>query len=77
MKIIIISKGYLRRNMVDSATVSLLTACFNRLQDERQSEILGIAEAFTFAQRGVHSDPWGAMRGILQEPLPEELSEKD
>jgi hypothetical protein len=63
--------------MVDNTTVSLLTACFNRLPDERQSEILGIAEAFTFTQQGADSDPLAAMRGILREPLTGELAGKD
>jgi hypothetical protein len=65
----IIAIRYSRGIMVDKETVSLLTACFNRLPEEKQSEILGIAEAFTFAQRGADSDPWGALCGILQEPL--------
>jgi hypothetical protein len=46
-----------------------LTACFNRLSDEKQSEILGIAEAFTFTQWGADSDPLTAMCDILREPL--------
>ncbi|GHU59590.1 hypothetical protein FACS189444_5170 [Spirochaetia bacterium] len=62
--------------MTDTATVSRLTAYFNRLPVERQSEILGIAEAFAFTQRGADSDPWAAMRGILREPLTEELAGK-
>jgi hypothetical protein len=63
--------------MSDAATVSRLTACFNRLPDEKQSEILGIAEAFAFTQRGADSDPLAAMRGILREPLTGELTGKD
>jgi hypothetical protein len=63
--------------MVDKASVSVLTACFNRLPDERQSEILGIAEAFSFTQRDADSDPWITMRGILREPLTGELAGKD
>jgi hypothetical protein len=64
--------------MTDTATVSRLTAYFNRLPAERQSEILGIAEAFAFTQRDADSDPLAAMRGILREPpLTGELAEKD
>lgn len=63
--------------MTDTATISRLTAYFNRLPVERQSEILGIAEAFAFTQRGADSDPWDAMRGILQEPPGGELAGKD
>jgi hypothetical protein len=63
--------------MTDTATVSRLTACFNRLPDERQSEILGIAEAFAFTQRGMDSDPWAAMRDILREPLTREPAGKE
>ncbi|GHT60210.1 hypothetical protein FACS1894109_17540 [Spirochaetia bacterium] len=63
--------------MTDTVTVSRLTAYFNRLPVERQSEILGIAEAFAFTQRGADSDSWDAMRGILREPLIGELPGKD
>ncbi|GHV87596.1 hypothetical protein AGMMS50255_8920 [Spirochaetia bacterium] len=63
--------------MTDTVTVSRLTAYFNRLPAERQSEILGIAEAFAFTQRGAGSDPWDDMRGILREPLTGELAGKD
>ncbi|GHV89792.1 hypothetical protein AGMMS50268_02950 [Spirochaetia bacterium] len=63
--------------MTDTITVSRLTACFNRLPVERQSEILGIAEAFAFTQRGADSDPWAAMRSILREPPAGELAGKD
>ncbi|GHV63082.1 hypothetical protein AGMMS49587_11940 [Spirochaetia bacterium] len=63
--------------MTDTVTVSRLTAYFNRLPVERQSEILGIAEAFAFIQRGADSDPWAAMRGILREPQVGELAGKD
>jgi hypothetical protein len=63
--------------MNDTATVSRLTACFNRLPDERKSEILGIAEAFAFTQRSANADPWAVMRGILQGPLAGELAGKD
>ncbi|GHV79047.1 hypothetical protein AGMMS49944_08380 [Spirochaetia bacterium] len=59
--------------MTDTVTVSRLTAYFNRLPVERQSEILGIAEAFAFTQRSADSDPLAAMRGILQEPPGGEL----
>jgi hypothetical protein len=52
-----------------SDMVSRLTAFFNRLSDEKQSEILGIAEAFIFTQRGVNSDILTAMNDILREPL--------
>ncbi|GHU48392.1 hypothetical protein FACS1894200_05360 [Spirochaetia bacterium] len=46
-----------------------MTASFNRLSDEKQSEILGIAEAFIFTQRGVNSDLLTVMHDILGEPL--------
>jgi hypothetical protein len=62
--------------MIDVVTVSQVAAYFNRLPDERQSEILGIAEAFTFTQQGAESDPLAAMRGILREPLTGELAGK-
>jgi hypothetical protein len=63
--------------MTDTAMVSRLTAYFNRLPVEKQSEILGIAEAFAFTQRDADSDPQAAMRGILREPLTGELAGKD
>jgi hypothetical protein len=63
--------------MTNTATVSRLTDCFSRLSDERQSEILGIAEAFAFTQRSAGSDPLDAMRGILWEPLIGELPGKE
>jgi hypothetical protein len=63
--------------MTDMATVSCLTACFNRLPDEKQSEILGIAEAFAFIQRGIDSDLLTAMGSILREPLTGELTGKE
>ena len=63
--------------MTDEVTVSRLTGCFNRLSAERQSEILGIAEAFAFTQQGAGSDPLAVMRGILQEPPAGELAGKD
>jgi hypothetical protein len=66
-----------RRIMSDTATVSLLTAYFNRLPDERRSEILGIAEAFAFTQRSANADPWAVMRGILRGPLIGEFAGKD
>ncbi|MDR1025498.1 MAG: hypothetical protein LBL56_07195, partial [Treponema sp.] len=37
--------------MIDEVTLSRLKVQFNRLSREQQAEVLGMAEAFTFAQR--------------------------
>jgi hypothetical protein len=37
--------------MIDEVTFLRLRAQFNRLSREQQAEVLGMAEAFTFAQR--------------------------
>jgi hypothetical protein len=41
--------------MIDEATFSRLKLQFSRLSREQQAEVLGMAEAFTFAQRGEFS----------------------
>ncbi|GMO66452.1 MAG: hypothetical protein Ta2A_14660 [Treponemataceae bacterium] len=63
--------------MSDTATVPRLTAYFNRLSDERKSEILGMAEAFAFTQRSADSDSWNIMKGILRENAGRELAGND
>ncbi|MDR1444022.1 MAG: hypothetical protein LBI94_04010 [Treponema sp.] len=37
--------------MIDEVTFSRLKTQFNRLSREQQAEVLGMAKAFTFAQR--------------------------
>jgi hypothetical protein len=63
--------------MSDTATVSLLTACFKRLPDERKSEILWMAEAFAVTQQSANADPLTVMRGILRGPQTGEFAGND
>jgi hypothetical protein len=52
--------------MVSCAEKSRLWAGFSRLSEENRSEILGMAEAFTYAQRLTGSEPAAGEDGSIE-----------
>jgi hypothetical protein len=52
--------------MVSCAEKSRLWAGFSRLSEENRSEILGMAEAFTYAQQLTGSEPAAGGEGSIE-----------
>jgi hypothetical protein len=53
--------------MTDKAMLSHLKTQFGRLSRERQAEILGMAKAFTFAQKTVDFDLRTMVQNIVRD----------